>query len=168
MAVPRRKRDSDDEDEDDTALAGQRSMDARAQYVEVSIQQAMRRGDFDELPGAGKPIPGLGGVKDPDWWIRRKIERERITGLGPPALTLRTESAGSTRAWMPWHPSMRCASISTTSTAASSKHGGSCWAVRRWSRQPATSSWSWSAGGSGGHGGGYPARGARRARSAGR
>ncbi len=94
MAVPRRKRDSDDEDEDDTALAGQRSMDARAQYVEVSIQQAMRRGDFDELPGAGKPIPGLGGVKDPDWWIRRKIERERITGLGPPALTLRTESAG--------------------------------------------------------------------------
>ena len=91
MAGPRSKRDSDDED--DTALAGQRSMDARAQYVEVSIQQAMRRGDFDQLPGAGKPISGLGGVDDPDWWIRRKIEREKITGLGPPALTLRTENA---------------------------------------------------------------------------
>ncbi|HEY4224647.1 MAG TPA: DUF1992 domain-containing protein [Pseudolysinimonas sp.] len=91
MAVPQRKHDSDDDD--DTALAGQRSMETRAQYVEVAIQQAMRRGDFDELPGAGKPIPGLGEVKDPDWWIRRKIEREKITGLGPPALTLRTENA---------------------------------------------------------------------------
>jgi hypothetical protein len=89
MAGPQRTPDSNDED--DTALSGQRSMDARAQYVEVSIQQAMRRGDFDRLPGAGKPITGLGGVDDPDWWIRRKIEREKITGLGPPALTLRTE-----------------------------------------------------------------------------
>lgn len=82
------------DDEPDTALSGQQSMDARAQYVEIAIQQAMRRGDFDELPGAGKPIAGLTDVVDPDWWIRRKIERERLTGLGPPALTLRTEDAG--------------------------------------------------------------------------
>jgi hypothetical protein len=83
------------EDEDpDTALSGQQSMDARAQYVEIAIQQAMRRGDFDELPGAGKPLTGLTEVTDPDWWIRRKIERENLTGLGPPALTLRTEDAG--------------------------------------------------------------------------
>ncbi len=66
----------------------------RAAIVEVSIEQAIRRGDFDDLPGAGKPIPGLGTTTDPDWWIRRKIERERLTGLGPPALTLRTEYAG--------------------------------------------------------------------------
>jgi hypothetical protein len=32
-------------------------------------------------------------VHDPDWWIRQKIEREQLTGLGPPALTLRTENA---------------------------------------------------------------------------
>ena len=38
-------------------------------------------------------LPGLGATHDPDWWIRRKIERERLTGLGPPALTLRTEYA---------------------------------------------------------------------------
>jgi hypothetical protein len=74
-------------------VAGQSTMDARAQYVEISIQQAMRRGDFDDLPGAGKPLEGLNGIHDPDWWIRRKIEREKLTGLGPPALTLRTESA---------------------------------------------------------------------------
>jgi hypothetical protein len=73
--------------------AGQSMMEARAQYVEITVQQAIRRGDFDNLPGAGKPIENLGGTYDPDWWIRQKIEREKITGLGPPALTLRTENA---------------------------------------------------------------------------
>jgi len=77
----------------DDADAGQRSMDRRAQFVELQIQQAMRRGDFDNLPGAGKPLPNLHQT-DPDWWIRQKIENERITGLGPPALTLRSENAG--------------------------------------------------------------------------
>lgn len=65
----------------------------RAAYVETAIQQAIRRGDFDHLPGAGKPIPGLGASHDPDWWIRRKIQTEQLTGLGPPALMLRVESA---------------------------------------------------------------------------
>lgn len=63
----------------------------RAAVVEMSIQQAIRRGEFDDLPGAGKPIPGLGQSHDPDWWIRRKIESEKLTGLGPPALMLRVE-----------------------------------------------------------------------------
>ena len=80
-------------DEPETDNAGQSTMEVRAQYVEISIQQAIRRGEFDNLPGAGKPLEGLGEVHDPDWWIRRKIERERLTGLGPPALTLRTENA---------------------------------------------------------------------------
>jgi hypothetical protein len=65
----------------------------RAAYVEVAIQQAIRRGDFENLPGAGKPLPGLNDRHDPDWWIRRKIENEKLTGLGPPALMLRVESA---------------------------------------------------------------------------
>lgn len=66
----------------------------RALATEVAIQQAMRRGDFDDLPGAGKPLPGLGDVRhDPDWWMRRKIEREQLRGLGPPAYLLRTEDA---------------------------------------------------------------------------
>lgn len=63
----------------------------RAAFVEQSIQQAIRRGEFDDLPGAGRPLQDLGSTHDPDWWMRRKIERERITGLGPPALTLRSE-----------------------------------------------------------------------------
>ncbi|QAY60315.1 DUF1992 domain-containing protein [Microbacterium protaetiae] len=61
-------------------------------YVETSLQQAIRRGEFDDLPGAGKPLQGLGDHHDPDWWIRRKIQTEQLSGLGPPALTLRVEN----------------------------------------------------------------------------
>lgn len=63
----------------------------RAAFIETAIQVAIRRGDFDDLPGAGKPLEGLGAHHDPDWWIRRKIEQENLTGLGPPAILLRTE-----------------------------------------------------------------------------
>ena len=83
-------------EDDDPAASRVWTEPERAAIVEVSIEQAIRRGDFDNLPGAGKPIPGLGTTTDPDWWIRRKIERERLTGLGPPALTLRTEYASLT------------------------------------------------------------------------
>ncbi|WP_044441678.1 DUF1992 domain-containing protein [Agreia bicolorata] len=81
------------ERDDDAVDSGQPTMEQRAQIVEISIQQAMRRGDFDDLPGAGKPLTGLQNAYDPNWWIRQKIERERLTGLGPPALTLRTEDS---------------------------------------------------------------------------
>jgi hypothetical protein len=77
--------------EDGTDNAGQTTMEHRAQFVEIAIRQAQRRGEFENLPGAGKPLQNLRETTDPDWWFRRKIERERITGLGPPALTLRTE-----------------------------------------------------------------------------
>jgi len=69
------------------------TMEQRAAIVETAIQQAIRRGDFDNLPGAGKPLEGLGSAHDPDWWIRRKIQREQLSGLGPPALMLRVEHA---------------------------------------------------------------------------
>ncbi|MEF2977587.1 J-domain-containing protein [Subtercola sp. YIM 133946] len=85
---------SDAEPDDEADVAGQTRMEARAQYVEIQIQQAIRAGAFDNLPGAGKPLTGLEQTYDPDWWIRKKIERENITGLGPPALTLRTENQG--------------------------------------------------------------------------
>ncbi|WP_102157949.1 DnaJ family domain-containing protein [Zhihengliuella halotolerans] len=58
-----------------------------------AIDQAVARGDFDNLAYAGKPLPGLGGTHDPDWWIKGLIERERISGLGPPAIALRQEAA---------------------------------------------------------------------------
>lgn len=91
--IDRRLRDDGIEPET-RAAAPERGSTAteRAAYVETAIQQAIRRGEFDDLPGAGKPLD-LGGTHDPDWWIRRKIESENLTGLGPPALTLRVEHA---------------------------------------------------------------------------
>lgn len=58
-----------------------------------AIDAAVARGDFDNLAYAGKPIPGLGGANDPDWWVKGLLQREQISGLGPPALMLRKEDA---------------------------------------------------------------------------
>ena len=59
-------------------------------WVERQVREAMERGEFDNLPGAGKPLPGLTGRDDEDWWIKNFVERERITLL-PTTLALRKE-----------------------------------------------------------------------------
>jgi hypothetical protein len=79
LVPPEERARAEAEEKAEEDNAGQSSMEQRAQYVEMLIQQAMRRGDFDDLPGAGKPIENLHQVNDPDWWIRRKIERENST-----------------------------------------------------------------------------------------
>ncbi|MFJ6418020.1 DUF1992 domain-containing protein [Paeniglutamicibacter sp. NPDC091659] len=58
-----------------------------------ALDAAFARGDFDNLAYAGKPIPGLGNNADPDWWVKGMMEREKISGVGPPALMLRKEDA---------------------------------------------------------------------------
>ena len=73
--------------------AARTRMENQARYVDLQIQQAMARGDFDNLPGAGKPIRGLGTQHDPDWWVKQLVEREKITGVLPPALQLRKDDA---------------------------------------------------------------------------
>jgi hypothetical protein len=73
------------------AAAAER-MHKKDQWVDLQIQEAMKRGDFDNLPGAGKPIEGLGSQHDPDWWLKKLIEREKISVL-PPALQLRKDDA---------------------------------------------------------------------------
>ena len=45
--------------------------------MERHIEDAMARGEFDRLPGMGRPIPGIDGDDQPDWWARKKVERER-------------------------------------------------------------------------------------------
>jgi len=60
-------------------------------WVDLQVQQAMERGDFDDLPGAGKPL-NLGDTHDPDWWIKKLVERENVAVL-PPSLALRKEDA---------------------------------------------------------------------------
>lgn len=78
-------------DAEQAAPPMQLTAENKHEFVESAIQVAIRRGEFDDLPGAGKPLEGLGTHHDPDWWIRRKIETENLTGLGPPALLLRVE-----------------------------------------------------------------------------
>ncbi len=63
----------------------------QSQWVEQQLRVAMERGEFDDLPGAGKPIEGLGAEHDPDWWLKKLIERERVTGVLPEALQLRKD-----------------------------------------------------------------------------
>jgi hypothetical protein len=72
--------------------AAAQRMQQKNQWVDLQIQEAMKRGDFDNLPGAGKPIEGLGATHDPDWWLKKLVERERISVL-PPALQLRKDDA---------------------------------------------------------------------------
>lgn len=59
-------------------------------WVDQQIRVAMERGDFDDLPGAGKPIGDLGSSHDPDWWVKKLVERERLVVL-PPSVQLRKE-----------------------------------------------------------------------------
>jgi hypothetical protein len=82
---------TDRRDEDDEAPA--KRMEQQTLWVDMQVRRAMERGDFDDLPGAGKPIKGLGSTHDPDWWVKNLVERERITGVLPPALALRKEDA---------------------------------------------------------------------------
>ena len=65
----------------------------QASWVDQQIRQAVARGDFDELPGYGKPLTNLTAEHDPDWWVKQLIEREQITGVLPPSLLVRKEDA---------------------------------------------------------------------------
>jgi len=81
----------DADDGDSTRSPRRVRPEERAMYVDVVIDQAIRRGEFDDLPLAGKPIPGLTGTHDPDWWLKSLVAREQLTGLGPPAMLLKQE-----------------------------------------------------------------------------
>ena len=63
--------------------------------MERAIREAQERGEFDDLPGAGKPLPDLGDPDDPMWWVRRWAEREQLDlSLALPLpLQLRKEAA---------------------------------------------------------------------------
>jgi len=61
--------------------------------IERTIREAQERGDFDDLPGAGKPLD-LGNPHDPDWWVKQLIQREQLSLVDalPPAVGLRREA----------------------------------------------------------------------------
>jgi len=57
-------------------------------WIEAQISAAMQEGAFDNLPGAGKPLPNSGQGYDPDRWVKQLIEREGAH-MTPPSLELR-------------------------------------------------------------------------------
>jgi hypothetical protein len=62
-------------------------------WVEMQIRVAAERGDFDNLPGAGKPLPDLNKPHDEMWWIKQKMDREELPAEAvlPTPLQLRKE-----------------------------------------------------------------------------
>ena len=46
-------------------------------WIERLIREALERGEFDHLPGAGRPIEDLDRPYEPGWWARRFVGQER-------------------------------------------------------------------------------------------
>ncbi len=46
--------------------------------AEDKIRAAMADGQFEKLPGLGRPHPIFDEEYDPHWWIRRKLAREGL------------------------------------------------------------------------------------------
>ncbi len=59
-------------------------------WVEQQIREAQEKGVFDNLPGAGKPLPDLDDPPDPMWWVKRKLRDENLSLL-PGALQIRVD-----------------------------------------------------------------------------
>lgn len=62
-------------------------------WADRQIREAIERGEFDDLPGAGKPLPGLNRPHDDNWWIKQKLRDENLSYPLPPTLAVRKEVA---------------------------------------------------------------------------
>ena len=60
-------------------------------WVERQLREAAERGAFDDLPGAGKPIPDMDQPHDELWWVKQKLRRENFSYL-PPTIALRKQA----------------------------------------------------------------------------
>ena len=62
-------------------------------WVDSQISRAQDRGEFDDLAGAGKPLPRRTGDETVYEWVIAKARQENIDVLGmlPPGLALRKE-----------------------------------------------------------------------------
>lgn len=62
-------------------------------WLDKQIREGEQRGEFDNLPGKGKPLPDRGELRDLDWWARSYVAREGgpVDALLPESLQLRKE-----------------------------------------------------------------------------
>ncbi|MET8763185.1 DUF1992 domain-containing protein [Lentzea sp. NPDC004782] len=61
-------------------------------WIDRQIREAEERGEFDDLPSAGKPLPGAGEPLEEDWWLKKKVREEEGTAGLPPSLVLRKQA----------------------------------------------------------------------------
>jgi hypothetical protein len=59
-------------------------------WIDAQVRVAMEEGAFDNLPGAGKPLPNLDQDFDLSIWVRQLVQREQlsISSMLPPSLEL--------------------------------------------------------------------------------
>ena len=62
-------------------------------WVEQQISRGLARGEFDDLPGAGKPLPYRSSDESVYEWVIEKARKENLDvfGMLPPGLALRKE-----------------------------------------------------------------------------
>jgi hypothetical protein len=60
-------------------------------WIDRQVREAMERGEFDNLPGAGQPLRGIDDPYDEMWWVKQKLKRENVSIL-PGTLALRKEA----------------------------------------------------------------------------
>lgn len=62
-------------------------------WVDKQIRESIERGEFDNLPGAGKPIPGADRPDDENWWLRSYLNRQGVgtDSMLPTSLLLRRD-----------------------------------------------------------------------------
>jgi hypothetical protein len=63
-------------------------------WIDQQIAEAQERGAFDDLPGAGKPLPRRSAADDGQAWLRDKLQREGVSTeeLLPVPLKLRKQA----------------------------------------------------------------------------
>jgi hypothetical protein len=61
-------------------------------WIDRQIREAAERGLFDDLPGAGKPLPDQGKPYEEMWWIKQKLREENLSFPLPGTLALRKEA----------------------------------------------------------------------------
>jgi hypothetical protein len=68
-------------------------------WREELIRLAREQGAFENLAGAGKPRADLGDRYDPDWWVKKLVQREKVSMLPPSLELLRKVEAEVERIW---------------------------------------------------------------------
>jgi hypothetical protein len=57
------------------------SDESREPWLESLLKKALAEGDVRNLEGHGKPLASLDGNYDPDWWLKDKMKREKLSSM---------------------------------------------------------------------------------------